>query len=119
MTPWTPATLAALRDTFSLHLAAGPAGPDAPEVEVGMVLADGDLYVRPQRGTTSRWYRAAIGHGTGRIRVSGETVAVRFEAAGQDAGTAVDAAYRSKYGELAAFAVSAPSRLATLRITPA
>lgn len=119
MTPWTPSTLAALRDAFSLHLAAGPAGPDAPEVEVGMVLADGELYVRPQRGTASLWYRAAIGHGTGRIRVTGESVAVRIEPAGPEAGATVDAAYRSKYGEVASFAVTETARLATLRITPA
>ncbi|MFI2487119.1 DUF2255 family protein [Promicromonospora kroppenstedtii] len=119
MTPWTPSTLAALRDTFSLYLAAGPAGPDTPEVEVGMVLADGDLYVRPQRGTTSQWYRAAVSHGIGHVRVAGEAVAVRFEPAGPEVRAAVDAAYRIKYGELASFAVSTPSRLATLRITPA
>ncbi|MFE7508464.1 DUF2255 family protein [Promicromonospora sp. NPDC057488] len=119
MTSWTPSTLAALRDAFSLHLTAGPTGGDAPEVEVGMVLADGELYVRPQRGTASRWYRAAIGHGTGRVRVAAETVAVRFEPAGPGAAAVVDAAYRLKYGAVASFAVTEPARLATLRITPA
>lgn len=119
MTPWNPSLRAALRDTFSLHLTAGPAGPDTPEVELGMVLADGELYVRPQQGTTSQWYRAAINHGTGRVRVAGETLAVRFEPAEPEVAPAVDAAYRGKYGSLASFAVGRAARAATLRISPA
>ena len=117
--PWTAATQAVLRDAFSLHLSAGPAGPDAPEVEVGMVLVDGELYVRSQRGTTSQWYRAAIRHGEGRVRVAGKTVAVRFEPAAPEAAAAVDAAYRSRYGASASFAVGRTARAATLRISPA
>lgn len=119
MSPWPAPALATLRDTFSLHLSAGPAGPGAPEVEVGMVLVDHALYVRPQRGTTSQWYRAAISHGEGRIRVADQTFAVRFEPAGPGTEPAVDAAYRSRYGGFAAFALSPASRVATLQISPA
>ncbi|MFD7309618.1 DUF2255 family protein [Promicromonospora sp. NPDC059942] len=125
MTTWIAPTPEALRDAPSLHLSAGPAGsvdpdaPGAPEVEVGMVLADGELYVRAQRGTTSQWYRAAVSHGSGRVRVAGETVAVRFEPAGPEVAPAVDTAYRSKYGSLASFAVGGAARAATLRISPA
>ncbi|MFJ3402885.1 DUF2255 family protein [Promicromonospora sp. NPDC090134] len=121
MTTWTVPTPATLRDAPALHLSAGPVDPDAPaapEVEVGMVLADGELYVRAQRGTTSQWYRAAVSHGSGRIRVAGETVAVRFEPAGPEAAPAVDAAYRSKYGSFASFAAGRAARAATLRISP-
>lgn len=118
MSPWPAPALVALRETFSLHLSAGPAGPGAPEVELGMVVADGELYVRPQRGVASQWYRAAIGHGAGRVRVAGETTEVRLEAAPPESGPAVDAAYQHKYGALAPFAVSSASRLATVRISP-
>lgn len=120
MTTWTAPTPATLRDTPSLHLSAGPGDPDAqaPEVEVGMVLVDGELYVRSQRGTTSEWYRAAVSHGSGRVRVAGETVTVRFEPAGPEVAPAVDAAYRSKYGSFAAFAVGPAARAATLCVSP-
>lgn len=118
MSTWTALTLATLGDTFSLHLSAGPDGPRAPEVELGMVVADGELYVRPQRGTDSQWYRAAISHEEGRIRVADEIVEVGFEAAPPQTGAVVDAAYRHKYGALAPFAVSAASRLATVHISP-
>jgi hypothetical protein len=119
MSTWAAPALATLQDTFSLHLSAGPAGPDTPEVELGMVLVDRTLYVRPQRGRTSQWYRAAISKGEGRIRVADQTFAVRFEPAGPGTEPEVDAAYRSKYGGFAAFAVSPPSRAATVRISPA
>ncbi|MFI2361596.1 DUF2255 family protein [Promicromonospora sp. NPDC019610] len=122
MTTWTAPTPAALRDTPALYLSAGPLDPQAavaPEVEVGMVLVEGELYVRSQRGTTSQWYRAAVSHGSGRVRVAGETVAVRFEPARADVAPAVDAAYRSKYGSFASFAVGPAARAATLRIWPA
>lgn len=121
MTTWAAPTPATLRDAPSLHLSAGPVDPDAPaapEVEVGMVLADGELYVRSQRGTTSQWYRAAVSHGSGHIRVAGETVAVRFEPAEPQVAPAVDAAYRSKYGSFASFAAGRAARAATLRISP-
>jgi hypothetical protein len=74
--------------------------------------------VRPQRGTTSQWHRAAVGHGEGRIRVADETLEVGFEAAEPGNMPAVDTAYQNKYGTLASFATSPPSRLATLRISP-
>lgn len=118
MTAWSAPALLSLRDAFTLHLSAGPAGPDAPEVEVGMVLADDELYVRPQRGAASEWYRAAVRHGEGRIRVADQTLAVRFEPAGPEALTEVDAAYRSKYGAFAPFAVGGPARTATLHVSP-
>ncbi|MGW2092564.1 DUF2255 family protein [Promicromonospora sukumoe] len=118
MTAWSAPALLTLRDAFTLHLSAGPAGADAPEVEVGMVLADDELYVRPQRGAASEWYRAAVRHGEGRIRLAGQTLAVRFEPAGPEVVTVVDAGYRSKYGTFAAFAVGRPARAATLHVSP-
>ncbi|MFI2103502.1 DUF2255 family protein [Isoptericola sp. NPDC019693] len=115
MSAWSPAALATLQDGSSLHLSAGP-GP--LEVELGMVVADGELYLRAQRGAASQWYRAAIDHGVGRVRVDGQTFEVRLEAAGRRALPAVDAAYRHKYGALAAFASGATARAATLRVLP-
>ena len=57
MTGWTPDELTVLADASSLRLTAG----DGPcfEVELGMVLVHGELYVRAYRGPESRWFQAA------------------------------------------------------------
>jgi hypothetical protein len=115
LSAWSSTALATFRDAFSLHLSAGPGDL---EVELGMVVADCALYVRAQRGTASLWYRAAIDHGEGHVRVGDQTIAVRFEAAAGGALPAVDAAYRQKYGTLASFASGTTARDATVRVEP-
>ncbi|NMO56842.1 DUF2255 family protein [Actinoplanes sp. TBRC 11911] len=118
MRTWSKSQLTSLGDAFSLHFSAGPARPDAPEVEIGMVVVGSDLFVRALRGRASRWYRAGVQYRRGRIRVAGVTTEVAIAAAGEVQADLIDAAYRQKYDTLASLAVGSASREATLQISP-
>ncbi|MEW2513013.1 DUF2255 family protein [Streptomyces sp. NPDC046870] len=118
MTAWTPEDQALLSETYALTLTAGDDGRDG--VEIGMVVVDGELYVRAYRGVRSRWYRAARDHGHGRIEVAGVTREVCFRTRGLDLSPGLEAAFRAKYGALADALVASPqARAATIRIDPA
>ncbi|MFF4902735.1 DUF2255 family protein [Streptomyces sp. NPDC001068] len=117
MTAWTPREQTLLTDTYALVLTAG----DTPGsgVEIGMVVVDGDLYVRAYRGVRSRWYRAAQDHGHGRIEVAGVTREVLLRTRDLTLTPAIDNAFRAKYGALAdALTASPQARAATIRIEP-
>lgn len=66
------------------------------------IVAVGDaLYVRSYRGAGGAWYQHATEHPAGAIRAVGQQADVTFTPAGPqqlDARTAIDDAYRSKYG---------------------
>ncbi|MWB97834.1 DUF2255 family protein [Agromyces seonyuensis] len=115
-TRWTGPELGAFQAAFSLHLTAGASGPDAPEVEIGMVVSGGEVYVRAQRGIASQWYRASKRHGSGRVRLGDVSFDVLLSDAAPSALPAIDDAYRRKYGGLASFGPGA--RAATLRLDP-
>ena len=116
MTGWTPDELTALADGSSLRLTAG-SGPGS-EVELGMVLVQGELYVRAYRGPESRWFQAAQETGRGRIRAGAIARDVLLIPAPGPA-DAIDAAYHAKYGSSSALTASPQARAATLRIDPA
>ncbi|MGP4013483.1 DUF2255 family protein [Streptomyces sp. 4N124] len=118
MTTWTSEDLALLSETYSLVLTAGD-GPH-PGVEIGMVVVDGELYVRAYRGVHSRWYRAAREHGHGTIQVGAATRDVLLTARDLAPPAELNAAFRDKYGRPAdALMASTEARAATIRIDPA
>lgn len=61
------------------------------------MLVDGRLLVRPYNGERSRWYRAAMDQGAGRIRLAGRTYEVTFAPAPAELAERIDAAYEQKY----------------------
>ncbi|MQY30853.1 DUF2255 family protein [Nocardia aurantia] len=83
MTAWPPADRTLFSGSHSLTLTAGE--DDRPGVEIGMVVVDGELWVRAYRGVGSRWYRAAREAGRGTIRVAGTRHEVGLEAVDEPA----------------------------------
>lgn len=61
------------------------------------VKVGGELYVRPLNGPNSRWYRAAMARGEGRMVAAGDTFEVEFHAADPALDAVIDDAYRAKY----------------------
>ncbi len=118
MTTWKPEDQNLLSEAYSLVLTVGDGSH--PGVEIGMVVVDGELYVRAYRGVHSRWYRAAREHGNGRIQVAAVTRDVLLETHGLEPSAEIDAAFRDKYGRPAdALMASTEARAATIRIAPA
>jgi len=116
MTGWTPDELTVLADASSLRLTAGD-GPGR-EVELGMVLVHGELYVRAYRGPESRWFQAARETGRGRIRAGAIARDVLLVPAPGPADS-IDAAYHAKYGNSSTLVASPQAQAASLRINPA
>ncbi|WP_344659488.1 DUF2255 family protein [Catenulispora subtropica] len=125
MTPdtpgWNPDDLALLACRSSLVLTVGDEARNG--VEIGMAVADGQLYVRAYRGPASRWYQAARTHPRGRIRlgdVTRDVVLHTGEPGPAERAERIDQAFIGKYGAVAAGLVAADAaREATIRITPA
>ncbi|WP_138445421.1 DUF2255 family protein [Sinomonas susongensis] len=123
MTEWDTGVLRRIAETDDFHIS--PFREDratyGTPTWIWSVVVDGSLYVRPWNGVDSRWYKAALCQGAGRISAAGETFDVLFEAADPAVNDGVDAAYRAKYGDSPYFPpmVGARPRAATVRITPA
>jgi hypothetical protein len=123
MTNWPQDLLRTIVDGDDLHVA--PFRDDGASfgtpTRVWSVAAGGALYVRAYNGRDSRWYKAAMKQGAGRITAAGMTLDVRFEPANAYVNDDIDAAYRAKYhsnrylGEM----VSRRASAATVRIGPA
>jgi hypothetical protein len=62
------------------------------------VAVDGALYLRAYSGPSSRWYRAAVARGAGRIIAAGLTREVTFEKVDGPVNDLIDDAYRARYG---------------------
>lgn len=110
-------TTSELRDLATLHSLQLTAGGSDDSVELGMVVVDGELFVRSFRGVASRWYRAAVESGDGRVICGGWTRGVTFAAA-DDEVAGIESAYASKYGGSAGLVGTAQARAATLQISP-
>jgi hypothetical protein len=96
---WTGDELDAIGATTELDIAPLRADGSPRRYTTIWVVRVGDgLYVRSYRGPDGSWYGGAMQSGRGRIRVSGTEHDVRFEAAGDVDRTAVEDAYRAKYG---------------------
>lgn len=122
MNAWDSATLTAIAAKDDLHIA--PLRDDGLTIGtptwIWPVVVDGRLFVRAWNGTRSRWYRAAMTQGAGRITAAGATHDVEFLRAPHELATEIDAAYRSKYigSPYLPPMVSAGPRAATAEIRP-
>jgi len=84
------------------------------------VVVDGSLYVRAYHGQRSRWYRAAVAQGSGRIIAAGMDLDVAFVPVSSTSGDGIDDAYQAKYSGspyLSAM-ISERARAATVRVDP-
>jgi hypothetical protein len=116
VTGWTPGELDELARASSLRLRAGQ--QPGPEVELGMVLAGGELYVRAYRGPQSAWFQAARDAGRGRIRAGSVARDVLLVPVPGSA-DAIDTAYEAKYGAGSTLVAGPQAQAATIRIDPA
>ena len=84
------------------------------------VAVDDAFYVRAYNGRESRWYRAAIRQGAGRITAAGTTKEVAFEPVDGPINDRVDDAYRAKYrgSPYLSPMIGARSRSATVKVLP-
>lgn len=85
------------------------------------VSVDGNLYVRAYNGQQSRWYRAAMQQGAGRIHAIDEKWEVSFEPVeGDEINDKIDDAYRKKYKghQYLKPMIGVRARSATVRVIP-
>lgn len=98
-TSWDPEVLAAIAAADDLHVS--PFREDGTTYGtptwIWSVAVGDDLYARAYNGRDSRWFRAAVSQGAGRITAAGATHEVVFEQAGPEVNSLVDAAYEAKY----------------------
>ena len=85
------------------------------------VAVDGQLYVRAYNGTSSRWYKAAMSQGSGKIEAAGMEKKVRFEAVDdRTLNDKIDKAYQNKYSRSPYLnsMISDRAKNATVKILP-
>jgi hypothetical protein len=122
MTEWSPEQLTTITETDVLYVS--PFRQDGTTygtpTRTWALVVDGDVYVRAANGQESRWYRAAIAQGAGRVRVAGQTWDVTFEGAGDIDEAAIDAACEAKYPGSSAVATMQGEgpQVASVRISP-
>lgn len=122
MTAWTAEQLTTIAATSALYVA--PYRSDGTtygtDTETWALVVDGKVYVRAANGPASKWYRAAVAQGAGRVRVAGRYIDVVFEDAGTENEAAIDAAYEAKYpGSSAVPIMQGPGpKAAVVRISP-
>jgi hypothetical protein len=99
MNSWNEDDLRAIAESHDLYI--------SPFREVGTtygtptlvwpLVVAGEVYVRAASEQQSSWYRAAVSQKAGRIPVGGQDYEVTFERVGNEAASAIDAAYEEKY----------------------
>lgn len=96
---WTEAELKKIAAADDLHIS--PFREDGTTYGtptwIWSVVVDDGLYVRAYNGPTSRWYKAAMTHKAGRVRVAGLEREVEFEPVPGELNDRIDEAYRAKY----------------------
>ncbi|MFJ3804741.1 DUF2255 family protein [Streptomyces sp. NPDC090088] len=122
MRQWDATDLALFTDTDEMQIA--PLNPDSvtyrrPTV-IWMMVVDGGLYARANRGLHSHWYQAPIAQRAGRITVADRTYEVTFEREKPALRSAVEDAMRTKYAHSPFLSPTAPARTreAGVHITP-
>lgn len=122
MAAWDPAVLASIAASDDLKIS--PFREDGTTYGtptwIWSVVADDALYVRAYHGRRSRWHRAAVAQGAGRIHAAGRVIDVTFVDAAGEHDAAVDAAYRATYPDSPYLPpmLGAGPRSATVRIVP-
>ena len=76
--------------------------------------------MRAYNGTSSRWHRAALRQGAGRIRAGGLDLEVAFTPVEDEINDRIDAAYSEKYASSPYLPpmISTRTRAATVRVDP-
>lgn len=84
------------------------------------VVVDDEVFVRAYNGQNSRWYKAAVQQGAGRITAACMTKEVAFEPVMGEINDCIDDAYRTKYKSSPYLnpMISARARSATVKLTP-
>lgn len=122
MSSWRPEDLEAFAASDDLHVS--PSRDDGTTYStptwIWSVVVGDALYARAYNGTASRWFRAAVRQGAGRVRLAREDHEVEFAVADPSAISAVDEAHRRKYASSSYLGpmVSPRAQEATVVITP-
>lgn len=84
------------------------------------VVVNGDVYVRAYHGSASRWHRAAMKRGAGRVRAGGLDLDVSFTPVEGEINERIDQAYSDKYADSPYLPpmISERTRAATVRVDP-
>ncbi|MET9904472.1 DUF2255 family protein [Streptomyces sp. NPDC006446] len=99
MTRWNDRDLERIGTAEELDLRSERAdGTLRDPVTMWVVRADDHVYVRSVKGTDGPWYRGTRSRHQGRVDAGGVWQDVTFRTADPGEYTAVDAAYRDKYG---------------------
>lgn len=93
-----------------------------PYVPVWGVRVGDDIYVRSAHGRENGWFRRALRHHQGRVRMGGLEHDVVFEEPDASVAPEIDAAYQAKYARYGesyiSTVVSEQAAGATLRLAP-
>ncbi|MFF2487305.1 DUF2255 family protein [Microbacterium sp. NPDC058062] len=117
---WSSEELRVLSDTIEIEVSASRGdGSFGRWTTIWAVVAGAEVFVRTWHRRETGWYGGAVRSGAARVLVGDTTVDVTVEAIGDTDAANVDAAYRSKYGDLAARSmVTAEAAASTLRLIP-
>jgi hypothetical protein len=118
---WTPDDLDAIAATGEIEITPRRADGTLGRATTIWIVRVGDhLYIRSFRGPQGSWYRAASRTHEGRLRAAGIERDVTFDADNDADRTAIDDAYRAKYGRSSYVdAMVAPDvTTTTLRLVP-
>jgi len=122
MAPWPNDELRAIAEKDGLHIS--PFRSDGTTYGtptwIWSVAVGNDLYVRPYNGRDSRWFKAAMSQGAGRIKAAATDYEVTFEKADDTVNGLVDSAYGAKYHDsphLPSMLIER-TRATTVRVSP-
>jgi hypothetical protein len=123
MSTWSPDELARIGAADELDITSVRAdGSAARPTTIWVVRVGDELFVRSFRGRTAGWFSRALRTHEGHIRAGGVDRDVRLTEPDAGVRTAVDQAYRTKYGHYGdAYVVPMlgdAAAAATLRLTP-
>jgi hypothetical protein len=124
MSTWTRAELDAVASAAELTISTrGADGTLRPPVPVWVVRAGERIFIRSWKGPDGTWFRHASTHGTALISAGGVERDVTVTVTGTTERTAIDQAYRAKYGRYgpgyAAPMAADPAAQTTMRLSPA
>jgi hypothetical protein len=123
MSSWTTADARAVTSPQEIHIVTRRPDGSLRRPRIIWIVSDGDrVFIRSTNGRTADWFRGATATGSGQIVAGRVTYDVTFTEADEADVTAVDAAYRRKYGRYASIVdhLEEPGpRSATLEVHPA
>lgn len=122
MSTWSEDELRRIADTDDLHIS--PFREDGKTYGtptwIWSVVVDDGVFVRAYNGQDSRWYKAAMRQGAGRITAAGMSKEVTFEPVGGEINDRIDDTYRAKYKGSPYLdpMMDTRARTATVRVVP-